>query len=72
MRAITDIPANTANPIGSTERCRPGSMNVAAEDEDAAAADGVDPGCVAAPPALSGAALWITVGSALDWMVAKP
>lgn len=78
MRAITDIPANTANPMGRTERCRPGSMNVAAEDEDAAAADGVDfpapPGCVAAPPALSGAAVGVAmmVGSALDSMVVKP
>jgi hypothetical protein len=79
MRAITDIPANTANPMGRTERCLPGSMNVAAEDDDAAAADGVDPtpvpDCAAAPPpALSGAAegVAIIVGSALDWMVVKP
>jgi hypothetical protein len=78
MRAITDIPAKTANPIGRTERCRPGSMNVAAEDEDAAAADGVvfpvPPGCDAAPPALSGAAVGvgITVGTALDWTEVNP
>jgi hypothetical protein len=77
MSAITDMPANTARPIGSTDKCRPGSMNVAADVEDAAAADGDSSAAAvgsAAPSALSAASVGelMTVGTAEDWIVLKP
>jgi len=40
MRAITDMPANTAKPMGRTDSFLPGSMNAAAEVEDAEGAGG--------------------------------
>jgi hypothetical protein len=62
MRAITDIPANTAKPMGRTDNFLPGSINAAEDVEDAIAADGDT------PPALSAAAEAIgeTVGTAVD------
>jgi hypothetical protein len=38
MRAMTEMPANTPSPIGSTESCLPGSTNacVALADDDGA------------------------------------
>ena len=38
MRAITEIPANTPRPMGSTESWVPGSWNLAAALEDAESA----------------------------------
>jgi hypothetical protein len=77
MRAMTDIPANTASPIGRTDRCLPGSTKAAAEVDDAA---GDDVAWKAAAvwagtplPALLGAGgVGMTVGTADDGTVEMP